>query len=363
MSGHGGTFSIGRSGNSPWNMGLTGTWRSPDFELNDLGFLRQADVFMQTSWIGYQSNNPSWIFRRYNMSVNQWQGYNFARERTFLGGNVSGGGQFNNYWGLWMGFDWGMTNLSSTALRGGPSMKMPGNLGLSVDIDTDNRNSVQFGFGGGQRWNYNRSGRSRNVYFSARYRPSNAMNIRISPFYNDNHNDLQYVSTEEFLNQSRYLLGSVDQKTFGISVRLDYSITPNMSIQYYGQPFISAGRYSQFKRVTDPRADQYKDRFHILNGSEVRYEAANNEYFVDENIDGTNDYTFGNPNFNFRQFRSNLVMRWEYTPGSTLFLVWAQQRTGSDSSGDFPARRDLTSLFDMYPTNVFLVKFNHWFSL
>jgi hypothetical protein len=189
------------------------------------------------------------------------------------------------------------------------------------------------------------------------------MNIRISPFYNDNHNDLQYVSTEEFLNQSRYLLGSVDQKTFGISVRLDYSITPNMSIQYYGQPFISAGRYSQFKRVTDPRADQYKDRFHILNGSEVQYQAANNEYFVDENIDGTNDYTFGNPNFNFRQFRSNLVMRWEYTPGSTLFLVWAQQRTGSDSSGDFSARRDLTSLFDMYPTNVFLVKFNHWFSL
>ena len=363
MSGHGGTFSIGRSGNSPWNMGLTGTWRSPDFELNDLGFLRQADVFMQTSWIGYQSNNPSWYFRRYNMSVNQWQGYNFARERTFLGGNVSGGGQFNNYWGLWMGFDWGMTNLSSTALRGGPSMKTPGNLGLSVDIDTDNRKSVQFGFGGGQRWNYNSSGRSKNVYFSARYRPSNAMNIRISPFYNDNHNDLQYVSTEEFLNQSRYLLGSVDQKTFGISVRLDYSITPNMSIQYYGQPFISAGRYSQFKLVTDPRADQYKDRFHILNGSEVRYEAANNEYFVDENIDGTNDYTFGNPNFNFRQFRSNLVMRWEYTPGSTLFLVWAQQRTGSDSSGDFSARRDLTSLFDMYPANVFLVKFNHWFSL
>jgi hypothetical protein len=363
MSGYGGTVSLGRSGTSPWNMGVTGTWRSPGFDLNDIGFLRQADVFLQTSWLGYRSNNPGRIFRRYNMFVNQWQGYNFGRERTFLGGNINGRGQLNNFGGISSRFEWGITGLSSMALRGGPSMKIPGDMGFSINVDTDDRKAVQFGFGGGQSWANNHAGRSNNIHFSMRYRPSNAMNIRISPFYNDNRNDLQFVSTEEFLNQDRYLLGQVNQKTIGITFRLNYSITPNMSVQYYGQPFVSAGRYAEFKRVTTPRAARYEDRFQNLPGNEIQYDAVNDEYHVDENLDNTNDYSFGNPNFNFRQFRSNLVMRWEYTPGSTLFLVWAQQRTGSDGTGQFSARRDLTSLFDVYPTNIFLVKFNHWFSL
>lgn len=363
MTGHGGTVSLGRSGSSPWNLGLTGTWRSPEFELNDLGFLRQADVFMQTSWIGYRSNNPAWIFRRFNMFVNQWQGLNFGKERTFFGGNINGFGQFSNYWGAWMNFNWGLTNLSSTALRGGPSMKTPGNLGFFMGINSDDRKAVQIRFGGGHTKNADNAGSYSEAFFSVRYRPTNRLNIRVNPFYNANRNDLQYVSTKSFQGADRYLLGRVDQKTLGVSLRLNYSITPNMSIQYYGQPFVSAGRYSQFKRVTSPRADRYGDRFHTLSGSEIQYDAAGDEYHVDENLDSTNDYTFGNPNFNFRQFRSNLVMRWEYTPGSTLFLVWAQQRTGSDGTGNFSARRDLTSLFDVYPTNVFLVKFNHWFSL
>jgi hypothetical protein len=158
MSGYGGTVSLGRSGTSPWNMGVTGTWRSPGFDLNDIGFLRQADVFLQTSWLGYRSNNPGRIFRRYNMFVNQWQGYNFGRERTFLGGNINGRGQLNNFGGISSRFEWGITGLSSMALRGGPSMKIPGDMGFSINVDTDDRKAVQFGFGGGQSWANNHAG-------------------------------------------------------------------------------------------------------------------------------------------------------------------------------------------------------------
>ena len=159
------------------------------------------------------------------------------------------------------------------------------------------------------------------------------------------------------------MLGQIDQKTLGITFRMNYSLTPNLSFQYYGQPFISAGRYSNFKRVTNPRADRFADRFHTFSGGDVNYDATGDEYLFDENLDGTTDYTIGNPNFNFRQFRSNFVMRWEYTPGSTLFLVWAQERTGFSGAGNFSVKDDLNALFNVYPSNIFLVKFNRWFSI
>ena len=372
LGGHGGSFGIGRSGNSPWNMGISGTWRSPGLELNDVGFLRQADVFMQNSWFGYRSEKPNRIFREYNVFINQWQGFNFGRERKFLGGNVNGGGQFNNYWWVWANVNSEITGLSTTALRGGPALKTPGNVAFDLDVDTDGRKAVSFGFGGGHNRVRDDAGRSSWVYLSMQYRPSNAMNIRINPFFDANWNELQYVSNESFGNEDqagqagradRYVLGRVDQKTLGIGIRLNYSITNNMSIQYYGQPFVSAGRYSRFKRITDPRADRYGDRFEMFSDGQLAYDDGDEAYRVDEDLDGAVDYSFDDPDFNFRQLRSNLVLRWEYTPGSTLFLVWQQQRSRPGATGEFSAGQDLNDLFDTYPSNIFLLKFNYWFSL
>ena len=363
LSGHGGTFRIGRSGNSPWNMGIAGTWRAPGLELNDLGFLRQADVFMQNSWLGYRSVNPQWIFRSYNLFLNQWQGYTFGRDRKFFGGNINGGGQFNNYWWVWFDMNTEITGLSTTALRGGPSLKTPGSTDFNLEVDTDGRKAISFGFGGGHSRSRDNAGRFSNVFVSMRYRPNNAMNIRIDPFFDTNWNKLQYVSNESFRDADRYLMGRVDQKTLGIGLRLSYNVTNNMSIQYYGRPFVAAGRYSRFKRITDPRAARYADRFELLSKDMIAYDEAEEAYRIDEDLDGGTDYTFDDPDFNVRQFRSNLVLRWEYTPGSTLYLVWQQQRSRSGGTGEFSAGQDLNDLFDTYPSNIFLLKFNHWFSV
>jgi hypothetical protein len=170
------------------------------------------------------------------------------------------------------------------------------------------------------------------------------------------------VNTLANNGESRYIFGRLDQKTLGITMRLDYSVTPNLSLQYYGQPFVSAGKYKEFKRITSPRADRYEDRFQIF-ASEIQFDEQKGAFNVDENLNGIPDYTFSNPDFNFRQFRSNFVMRWEYIPGSTLFLVWSQGRTGFESQGEFSFRNDLKNLFSVYPDNVFLIKLNRWFSL
>jgi len=194
------------------------------------------------------------------------------------------------------------------------------------------------------------------------FRPDKAMSISMNPFIDYNKDDLQYIDTIGSANGDRYLFGRIDQKTLGITFRVNYSVTPDLSIQYYGQPFISAGKYSDFKKITAPRAESYGDRFHTFT-NEVSYDAAAEEFVVDEDLNGAADFSFDQPDFNFKQFRSNLVVRWEYIPGSTVFLVWSQSRTGFQDNGEFSFRNDLRGLFDVYPDNIFLIKLNRWFSL
>jgi hypothetical protein len=150
--------------------------------------------------------------------------------------------------------------------------------------------------------------------------------------------------------------------TLGLTFRLTYCLTPNLTIQYYGMPFVSAGRYKDFKRITDSRSKDMAARFELY-GGQAAYDPAGGQFSVDENRDGAVDYAFANPDFNFRQFRSNLVLRWEYVPGSALYVVWSQGRTATMTDGSFAFRRDMNGLFDVHPENVFLVKFSYCFQL
>jgi len=174
---------------------------------------------------------------------------------------------------------------------------------------------------------------------------------------------LQYVSTEQMNGDPRYLFAELDQQTLSFTFRFNYTLNPELTLEYYGQPFVSAGKYTEFKRITEPDAEEFKDRYRIFSDDEIVYNAEENMYFIDEDTDGTVDYSFGNPDFNFRQFLSNLVIRWEYLPGSTLYLVWSQGRTSVGSSGVFSYGEDMKELFDTAPHNVFLLKISYWFSL
>ncbi len=364
LSGHGGMISFGRGGNSKLRMDVGAMWRSPGLELNDLGFLRQADRVMQWSWVGYNSPKSFAIFRSLRGNFNQWWGWNFGGETVFAGGNVNGGGQFGNYWWFWMGFGYEGKNLTTSELRGGPAMKAPGYWNQWYELTTDNRKAVQLGVNGSNSWADAGGSRFHRVSFWANFRPRNSILLRVNPFYTINKDDLQYIDTVENAGADRYLFGRLDQKTLGITIRLDVSITPDLSIQYYGQPFISAGKYLDFKRITEPRAANYEDRFHTFAGSEVQFDATDAVFNFDEDSNGATDYSIDQPDFNFRQFRSNFVVRWEYQPGSTLFLVWTQERTNDAfTDGNFRFGNDLGDLFDTTGTNVFLVKVSRWFSL
>ena len=191
------------------------------------------------------------------------------------------------------------------------------------------------------------------------YQPTNALNISLSPEYSLSKSKTQYVTQPN--KSTRYVLGSIDNQTLSASIRLDYTINPNLSIQYYGQPFVSRGRYTDFKFVTNPIADRLNDRFQKYDTNQIRLN--NGVYAIDENLDGANDYRFDNPDFSFVQFNSNLVLRWEYTPGSELFLVWSQGVAGNVSVMNDLFEGFESGVLDQRPQNIFLLKATYRFIL
>jgi hypothetical protein len=362
LSGTGGTLEFGKLGGGHWLYVAGVSWRSPGLELNDIGYLRTGDTTLQYIWVGYQIWEPFGPFRSLNVNFNEWTGWNFGGENIFKGGNINLFGQLKNYWNAGFGFNINGEALSSSSLRGGPSLRIAPGRSLWFQVQTDSRQKVRLSFSGQGMYRTNGDYSTWTWQPGLTIVPSAALQLSLMPLYMTNRSVLQYVTTTAFEGADRYLFGSIRQKTLGLTVRLNYSLTPDLSIQLYAMPFISAGKYTDFKRITDSRAKDYSRRYQLL-GPTLAHDAAAGQYTVDENGDGTADYSFGDPDFNFRQFRANLVLRWEYIPGSTLYVVWSQGRTGYLMDGAFDLGRDMDGLFGLHPDNAFLVKFSYCFQL
>jgi len=363
LSGYAGSVIFGKSSSSRIKYQTGVSWRSPGFEINDIGYMRRADQINQFTWVGYWINQPFGIFRKFSVNANQWCNWDFGGVNTSNAVNMNVHGTFKNNSNFGGGMTRSFEYISNEILRGGPSVKRSGDWDGNLNFNSDGRKRLSFscgtnfGFGDNDNNSYN------SYWFSVRIRTSNQLRISMNPSYNKYEQNLEYVTTEEFEEEDRYIFSSLFQETTSLTFRVDYCITPNFSIQYYGSPFISAGKYSNFKRITDSKADKYEDRFYIFLDDEIDYDIDDEEYQVDENHDGTPDYYISNPDFNYKAFNSNLVVRWEFSPGSNLYFVWSQNRSDYISDGDFSYTNDMKDLFEIHPHNVFLIKINHWFSL
>jgi hypothetical protein len=363
LFGHGGTFEIGKQGGGHFSFVGGLNWRSPGLELNDMGYLRQADDIMEFVWAGYSVWKPFSIFREAQINVNQWAGWNFGGIHTYTGGNVNLNASFKNYWSAGLGINRNGNALSASALRGGPMLAVSGAWNIWTFLETDMRKKVRFESMISTYDRDNGDQRRRQFGLGITINTSKALNLSIMPSWSTVRQELQYIDTPSYQGEARYLFGRIDQKTLGVTFRLNYSLSPELSVQLYGQPFIASGQYSRYKRITNPGTRSYADRYHVFTGGEIGYDAPSETFGVDENSDGVVDYAFSNPNFNVLEFRSNLVIRWEYVPGSALYVVWSQGRDGYRPIGDFSFGRDLSDLFDVHPQNVFLVKFSYCFQL
>ena len=354
LTGTGGQFIVGKkSGNLVSDLGVT--WQSPELELNDLGFLPQTDYISQWFWMQYRILKPKGITRSQRFNINQWHDWDFGGRSLSNGYNVNAHAEFKNMWQSGGGVTYRTFRASNADLRGGPTLRYPGILYYWWYMSTDNRKKFYVMINPEMGIGRDHYAREFYFYFRMTYRPINALNLSLEPTYSSNKNEMQYVETADAGGQPRYVVGRIEQTTVRLVMRATYMLTPNLSIQYYGQPFGTAGKYSKFKSITNASASEYGGRFVTLSPT-----LGADRYWVDENSDAVSDYSFGRPDFNFGQFRSNMVMRWEYIPGSTFFLVWTRERNGAFYDND-PEHSNYSFDFDQKGHNIFLLKFTYRF--
>jgi hypothetical protein len=356
LTGTAGQVIIGKkSGDFISDIGVA--WQSPELELNDIGFLAQTDKITQWVWMQYRVMQPKGITRsqRYNFSA--WNEWDFGGRNLGHHIHPNAHAEWKNFWESGGGLTYNVMSASNADLRGGPSLRYPGRNGIWAYTYTDRRKKLQFGFEGDAMIGHDDYRRYLGVNFTVVYRPMNAFNISLQPNFEINKNEMQYVTTVDDSGVPQYLVGNIDQSTLRLVVRATYMLTPNLSIQYYGQPFGTSGHYKDFKQITDADHKEYASRFNLIPQEMLSLED-DNRYQVDVNGDGTPDYGFDNPDFDFGQFRSNTVLRWEYIPGSVLFLVWTRERNGAFYGADADHEK-YSFEFGEKGHNIFLVKFTY----
>jgi hypothetical protein len=357
MVGNAGTLRVARYGKSKWLWSESARWMSPGLELNDVGYLRQADAILNQAALSFTEFEPHGVFRSYDFQITRNDTWDFGGLKTAGATNVLLDGQFANLWNVSGNVSVADAPTDTRLLRGGPAMTTSGRIAATALVSSDMSRALSGGLSATRDFVFDGDGRRSNVTAQVNVRPANKLHFSAITYYEHNVDDLQYVDTAHADGTPRYVLGRLDQDTLGLTLRANAFITPEFTIQYYGSPFVSNGEYERFKRATTPRASDYSERFHQFADSEIAFVPEANAYRVTE---GGVTYAFGNPDFDFRQFRSNLVARWEYKPGSTLFVVWSQDRTDEQVFG-----RSLTSSLDALrlapATNVFLVKVSYWF--
>ncbi|MBP6826361.1 MAG: carbohydrate binding family 9 domain-containing protein [Saprospiraceae bacterium] len=370
LSGTGGTVRIGKTGGNPGSNGgifkfESGvTWRSPELELNDIGFLLSSDQINHFTWAGYQIQKPFSVFRNWRINYNHWVRWDFGGRLLFTGFNTNTHAWFKNNWSIGTGMNWNPLVISNNALRGGSSLRRPSLINNWAYVETDGRKTVSFSVNTYFAWGFEHTLRAQEYSFGVNVQPFDALRVGFYPSYSRSwRKQDQFVDQVDFGAQRRTIVSEVEERNFSVTARLTYNITPDLTVQYYAQPFIFRALYKNFGYVTDPLNKNFDDRFHRFEAQELL--DAGDNYSVDESGDGVEDYRFGKPDQNYIQYRSNLVVRWEYVPGSEVYLVWSQGNVpNANADTGTPLVRSLfDNAFGQQPQNIFLVKFTYRFLL
>jgi len=351
-----------------WFWETAQNWRSPGFETNDLSFLGRADYKWMNANVGRQWTTPGRWYRNAVLLGGGQQQFNYDGDKTDLQEQVYYGTLFPNYWNLRSFYIHHPTVLDDRLTRGGPVVMRTGFNFEEVELSTDARQRAVFDFTVQLGKGIGSDTHTLILQPGIALKPAANVFISLTPSYIADENAAQYVEavsdpTAASFYGNRYVFAFIKTHTLSLDTRVNWTFTPNLTLQLFAQPFIASGAYSSFREFAAPRTARKlvygKDIGTIVRTPATATSGA--EYTVDPDGAGpAAPFTFGDPDFTFRSLIGNAVVRWEYRPGSTVFFVWTQNRTGSDTNGDFDFTRERTAIFRDRPTNVFQVKVNYW---
>jgi len=334
-------LSVGKTGGGVTRFQTGFTQTSAGYEINDAGFLTRADLRSNGNWFGIQLQKPTRYYRRMNVNLNQWNDWNTDGLHLNSGGNININGELPNQWWVFTGYNVNGIGPSydDRAARGGPALRRNLRRNMWLGVESDGRKAVSYTMQGFVVFTDVSGSSDWGIDPSVNFRVASRVQAEVGLHLSAGVNDAQWYGNETDASGTHYTFARLSQRTSAITTRLDYTMTPTLSLQLYAQPFITAGDYSDLRELADPRAARYDDRFRAYGSAPLQ-------------------------DFNFKQFRSNTVVRWEYRPGSVLFFVWQQGRgQGDRNPGSFDLGRDYGDLFKSRSDNTFLIKGSYWFSL
>ena len=312
---------------------------SPGLELNDLGFQSRTGYRALSTLIGRQSYTATKHLQNWSAFVYQNNAWNYGGLPIYQGYAGRTNMTFSNFWGFNGGVMYSPLYIDDYLLRGGPRGAQPSNIYTDASISTDSRRRIRVNLSGGYAHDV-LGGFSRDAEVSLDLRPSSNIHFNLGPSFNQLYDTEQYAGSAADASATatygrRYYVAALRQSTLSLDTRMDITASPTLSFVMYAQPFVSAGHYDRYKSLLRPGTTDFADESVVPPG--VR-----------------------RPDFNVRSLHGDAVLRWDYRPGSALYLVWQQERGDYEPFGDFAPRRDVGAIFRTTPTNVFLVKATYW---
>jgi len=362
---------------------------TPGFEINDLGFSRRQEALDGGARLQYQEIRPGPLLRNYSATFSTHQNFSHdvledpwsfdSWQRGHVSGQFSLEGKFEllNYWEIEADVSLRPQMMDRTATRGGPLMLSPHSHTVELGFHTDPRKPFNLGPSIDYQWWQLDAGWGVELGLEMEFRPSPLVELLVAPQYSRSRNAAQYVATTDALAHqptfgSRYLFGDIERQELSLETRLDVAFSPTVTLQLFAQPLLSSGDHLSYRQLVAPETfdfDVFEEGPHDLVGQDdmcrnarTCVDADGRRYF-DFDADGTVDYAFEDRDFNVRSLVGNVVFRWEYRPGSTIFLVWQRLQEDESSAGSFDFGRDLSALVRARAENVFMVKVSYWFAL
>ncbi|MCF8336148.1 MAG: DUF5916 domain-containing protein, partial [Bacteroidales bacterium] len=323
--------------------------------------MKQADMINEEMLFSYVMNEPGNIFRQYELGLEQNFVWTFGKELIDSRMGLYFKSMFNNMWEVTSSAGRHFSALDPRILRGGPALASNPFWSSEIHLNTNSSKDLFFDMGYNYQFNENNLLQYHSVSGEVRWRPINRISLSNNLEYTTRYTGQQYINQYTPGDEDLYFFGDLDQKILSLIIRAALYITPEMSLEYYGNPYMSVGDYTNFKKVREPHADEFKEKFYHYRDHQVEYLSDENRYHITDPVHG--DFEIINPDFNFAQFRSNLVFRWEYKLGSVLYLVWSHAQTYDENISRMSLRNDFDQLLGIPSKDVFMLKFNYWFSI
>jgi hypothetical protein len=329
---------------------------TPGFEANDLGLQPRADAITAVQWVGWDGFESTRLVRNWETWAAGWTGSSFGGDRERLGSRLYARASLHNYWQVEGAVERYEPVLSLPALRGGPALATPGHTGGFVHVISDSRRTVTAAADlRGWREDVG-AGRQLALTSTISARIGAGTQLSLAPSLSWWRNPQQFVASPTLGGTTHHVVGDLLQSTAALMLRASHALSSRLTLQLYAQPFLSAGEYRSLGEVANARASRFEDRVRLF-APDALGRASTGQL---EARTPSGALRFDRPDYSVAELNANAVLRWEYRPGSALFVVWSQGRDYDGDPAPFDVGSQTRELFHAPATNVLLVKVSHW---